>query len=410
MSTNPKLARVSWALYDLANTIFSMNIISLYFVLWLTKDKGCPQIYHSLALSSSMILAAILMPFLGELSDRLKRKTPFLIGFTLGCVASTAMLGFLQRTILILIFFALANLCYQLAGVTYNSLLSQVSTAGKLGRTSGLGVSLGYFGTIIGLILIKPFLAWGGRQATLVPTAALFLIFAAPAFAFIKDPPYPHIPQSELRINLLFAKLKKSLSQIRQDQTLSRFLLAAFLCLNAVNTIVVYMGVYANSVMGFNDAQVFNFMIISTIFAIAGSRLFGFLVDRWQSRKTLQLVFKLWCLTIFFAAVAVTDWMFWIVGPSAGICLGGTWVSLRTMLVELVPEKKIGQMFGLFGMLQMLSFIFGTTAWGIITSWLFRGLEIARYRIAIGSVFIFMFSGYLVLRTLPLLNKRRLEN
>ncbi|MCQ9208618.1 MAG: MFS transporter, partial [Omnitrophica bacterium] len=140
MKPNPELARFSWAIYDLANTIFSMNIVSLYFVLWLTVDKGCPELYYSLAISGSVFFAALLMPIVGEISDRTKRRMPFLIGFTLGCVFLTAMLGLVKGVFPALLFFAAANFCYQLAGVIYNSLLSQVSTAEGLGRTSGLGV------------------------------------------------------------------------------------------------------------------------------------------------------------------------------------------------------------------------------------------------------------------------------
>ena len=113
LQPNLKLARFSWALYDLANTVFSMNIISLYFVLWLTVDQGCAEIYYSLTLGGSIFLAALLMPILGELSDRLKRRVPFLIGFTLGCVIFTALLGFVKGIFLALLFLCLANFCYQ---------------------------------------------------------------------------------------------------------------------------------------------------------------------------------------------------------------------------------------------------------------------------------------------------------
>ena len=92
----PQTVRFAWALYDLANTIFSMNIVSLYFVLWLTVDRGCPEFYYSLTLGSSIFLAAFFMPFLGELSDSLKRKQPFLISFTLGCCIFTALLGLVK--------------------------------------------------------------------------------------------------------------------------------------------------------------------------------------------------------------------------------------------------------------------------------------------------------------------------
>ena len=30
----------SWALYDFANTIFSMNIVTLYFAVWIVTERG----------------------------------------------------------------------------------------------------------------------------------------------------------------------------------------------------------------------------------------------------------------------------------------------------------------------------------------------------------------------------------
>ena len=335
------------------------------------------------------------MPFLGEISDKLKRRMPFLIGFTLGCVTFTALLGLVNKIFLVLIFFAVANLCYQLAGIVYNSLLVQVSTPQTLGKTSGLGVSLGYLGAILGLLLVKPFLDFGGKQATFIPSAALFLLFSLPAFIFIKDLPHPCIPKVELKLKPTFSRVLQNLSEIRQNQSLVRFLISAFLCLNAVNTIIIFMGVYAKRVINFGDAEIVYFMSVSTVFAMVGSYAFGHLTDFWGSRNTLNLVIKLWCLTLFLAGIASARWMFWIVGPLAGICLGATWVSARTMLVELVPQEKIGQMFGLFGMAGRFSSILGPIVWGLIVNVIFRAFGVFKYRIAIASVFIFMFAGYL---------------
>lgn len=396
MKTNPKLARFSWALYDLANTIFSMNIISLYFVLWLTVDKNCPEIYYSLSLGVSMIFAAILMPVIGEVSDKLKRRVPFLIAFTLGCIVFTATLGVVQSTLIALILFTLANFCYQLAGVAYNSLLAQVSTPQTLGRTSGLGVSLGYLGAILGLLLVKPFLQNGGKSAVFAPTAGLFLLFALPAFIFIKDPPYPRIPHIELKVKTIFSRVLINLREIRQQKSLYWFLISIFLCLNAVNTIIIFMGVYAKRVIGFDDAELIYFMAISTVFAMIGSYIFGHLTDWWGSKKTLNIVLRIWCLVIILTATAASSWMFWIVGPLIGICLGATWVSARTMLIDLTPKDKIGQMFGLFGLAGRFSAVLGPVVWGIITSWVFKDLGVLKYRIAVASVFMFMLAGYLV--------------
>ncbi|MBN3038015.1 MAG: MFS transporter [Candidatus Omnitrophica bacterium] len=397
MRPKSKLPRFSWALYDFASTIFSMNIISNYFVLWLTVEKNCPELYYSLTFSSSVLLAAFFMPVLGEISDRLKIRMPFLVTFTLGCVVFTCLLG-LAGVSLALVFFFCANFCYQLASVVYNSLLPQVSTQQTLGRTSGLGVSLGYVGAILGINLVKPFYDLYGIQATFVPTAILFLIFAAPCFVFVKDQPHAHIPKSELKVKATFSRLYKNLKEVFQDKSVLKFIITVFLCLNAVNTIIIYMSVYAKRVIGFDVSEIVYFMSVSIIFAIVGSYLFGHLTDRYGSRSMLKLVIKLWCLVLFLAAISVSRWMFWIVGPSAGICLGATWVCARTMLVELVPREKIGQMFGVFGLAGRFSSILGPVVWGLIVNRFFANLEVLKYRIAVGAMLGFMFIGYFIFK------------
>ncbi len=57
-----KGAVFSWALYDFANTIFSMNILTLYFAGWVIIDHGLEDIWYSLTFSGSMLLATRCTP------------------------------------------------------------------------------------------------------------------------------------------------------------------------------------------------------------------------------------------------------------------------------------------------------------------------------------------------------------
>ena len=79
------------------------------------------------------------------------------------------------------------------------------------------------------------------------------------------------------------------------------------------------------------------------------------------------------------------------------------------MLIELIPEEKIGQMFGLFGLAGRCSSILGPVVWGAII-WGFAGLVLLKYRIAIASVFMFMFAGYLLFQRVGDPRKAGLEN
>ena len=71
----PALERFSWALYDFANTIFSMNIASLYFTVWLVSDLVSTNTTSATANAIASIIVVLAIPYLGALSyARLRRK------------------------------------------------------------------------------------------------------------------------------------------------------------------------------------------------------------------------------------------------------------------------------------------------------------------------------------------------
>lgn len=159
-----KLAVFSWILYDFANTIYSMNVVSIYFALWITVNLAKEDLWVSVGNSLSMFFVALTMPFLGTLSDFLKRRIAFLLVFTLVCVLATASIGmagyFFDGILLVVsavILFTLANYAYQGALVFYNALLPQLTTPKNMGKISGYGVAAGYLGAILGLLMVMPF-------------------------------------------------------------------------------------------------------------------------------------------------------------------------------------------------------------------------------------------------------------
>ena len=178
---------VSWGLYDLANQFFALNIVSLYFVRWLTIEKQVPEIFYSIAFSISTLVVAIITPVLGSVSDILNKRMPFLIFFTLLSVIFTMMLGTTGNIVIELVFFAIANCGCQAAVVFYNALLVDVAPKEKIGLVSGFGRMLAYSGALVALYLVKPIVLKSGYQATFFPTGMWFLIFALPSMLFLKD-------------------------------------------------------------------------------------------------------------------------------------------------------------------------------------------------------------------------------
>ena len=405
LKAGKKLTIFSWAMYDFANTIFAMNVITLYFALWVTVDMKGEDILYSFALSGSMLITALTAPVIGAISDRAGKRVPFLIVFTIICCIFTALIGVANKLFIGLILFAIANYCYQMGYVFYNALLPVVSDKKHIGRVSGYGTGLGYFGTIAGLLLVSPFALHFGRQATFIPTAICFLLFALPCFIFVKDVKTVKLgklgEQSALQaVTSAFIKIKNTILHIKQYPGLLRFLITAFIGLNAINTIYIFMAVYTKKVLGFGNAEIIILYIVSSIFAIVGSLIAGFYCDRIGAKNTFMAVLGLWCICVLLAIFSFYKTVFWFVGPLAGMCLAGTWTSARALTVDLSPPEMIAEVFGFYSLVGRAASIFGPLIWGA-TVLSFGFLGIIKYRLAVSALFIFLCLSLWIARKIP---------
>jgi len=340
----------AWGLYDLANQSFALNIVSLYFVRWVTIEKQTPELFYSISFGLSVSLVAILAPFLGTISDLIHRHRFFLVTFTLLSIFFTISLGLTESVFLGLIFFAIANFGCQAAIIFYNALLINIAPPDKIGLVSGIGKMLGYCGAVLGLYIVRPLVLESGYRAAFVPSGLLFLIFALPCMLFIKD----KRPVGNLNA-IFFVKENGLLTSIKQlfrntldlakFTGLSNFLKATFFCLCVVNIIILFMSVYATRVFGLSEPQVINLVIFSTLFAIVGSLSSGYISDRIGYKRSLAVVIILWGICLLSGALANGVLVYWFIGPLVGVALGSTWVVSRALAIHIVPAQKVGQVF-----------------------------------------------------------------
>jgi MFS transporter, UMF1 family len=393
----PGLPMFSWALYDFANTIFAMNVLSLYFVLWVTQVNQAPEIVFSFAISGSMLAVALTAPMFGAVSDRYGRRIPFLIAFALICVIFTAAIGQIWGLVVGLLLFAIANFAYQSGNVFYDSLLSTVSREENRGRISGLGIAMGYIGSILGILMVAPFVNRWGTGAAFIPTAVLFLVFALPCFFFVKEAP----SKAPLTVRVFkegYAQLFNTLRRAKGHSNLLRFIGARFLYVDAVNTLLTFMALYVIEVVGFSQGQARMLFIVSTTFAVAGSFIYGRVVDWIGPKKTLVLVLSQWA--VVFITVAATSYQpaFWVLGALAGVALGGTWTADRAFLTRLAPPERVGEFFGLYQLAGRFAAVIGPLLWGG-TTFILEDWGLVRFRIAILVLLVNVVLGFILLMT-----------
>jgi UMF1 family MFS transporter len=346
---------LSWAGYDFANTIYSMNVVSRYFPILAINMLGGTDLAVGVSRSVAMILVAFTMPALGVIADQLnKRKLPMII-FTIGCCICTALLGLTNHLAAALIIFCISIYCYEAALVYYNALLPAVAPPDKIGYISGFGVALGYAGSITGLALV----AFLNKFAFLpyVWTAILFLFFSLPTFFWVHD--YKESPNkmSESDKKLYPKGLIASLRRAAQTPGVIRLLVGRFFVVEAMETVILFMAVFLINAAGFSDKlatrfgldEVTLYLIAVTSSTVIGSYVWGILTQRYGSKAMLLWAVGLWMIALGGIIAFSSKPLYFLWGSLAGIGLGGVWTTERPLLIDLIGNnEKLGEFFGLY--------------------------------------------------------------
>ncbi|HUF50661.1 MAG TPA: MFS transporter [Longimicrobiales bacterium] len=376
----PTRAVASWVMYDLANTIFSMGVVSLYFPT-LVRDAvgaGDADRMFGLIMAASMSVIFLVSPLLGAMTDRARRRMPFLITSTLICVFFTVLLarsGFWFAAIC----FIIANIAYQAGLQFYDALLPEVSTEENRGRIGGMGVGVGYLGSFLAVGL--GFIIKDNLPMTFTAVAVLFLLFALPCFLFVRERGNPRPRPINLQmVRESTAETIRTLRSSQQYPGLLRFLVGRVFYTDAINTVISVMVLYTINVAvatGLTEeqgkGQAYLVMMTAISFAVVGGFVWGHLADRIGPRRTLNHVLRAWMGIFTLAALVgilgLPIWALYVVACSAGFALGGIWAADRPYMLRLTPPARIGEFYGLYGMVGRFSAITGPLIWAGMT-WL----------------------------------------
>lgn len=448
----PAVERWSWALYDFANTIFSMNIATLYFSVWIVSDLGSTDLVYSIANSAASLLVVAAIPVLGAISDVRRRHKPWVIGFTIASCVACVLMGFLGQTTLplvgaavthpaavaagwrattssllpVLIMFVIANFAYQAAQPFYNAMMPELVPVEEQGRLSGFGVALGYVGSIAGVALVAPFFtggipnvvqlspgvnntlhsivpftASGGRVATFAPTGVLFLLFSLPLFLICRD----HNPAprgTPVSWRKAFGDVKETVTAARQHPGALRFIITSLVYQDAIGTIVSFMTLYAVRAVGFDKGSEITLFMVLTIPAIFGSYFYGHLVDRIGAKRSLNITLWIWVALLAAMMLVTTKNAFWFVGLAIGLNFGGVNAIERPLLLSLIPDVEAGRYFSLMLLSARVAAVVGPLLWGL-TTWALEGSfgTALAYRAAVLVVAIMFVVAIWILKKVP---------
>lgn len=421
-------AVLAWSLWDWGSAAFNAVVTTFVFTRWITSSafvdaeivdaaeaggdgSSAEAVLDSVlaqhstwlgwGIAAAGLLIALLAPVLGSRSDRSGRRRLWL-GINTAVVVVLMAAMFLitpdpdaleQNLVLGIVLLALGNIFFELASVSYNAMLAQVSTPATVGKVSGLGWGAGYLGGIVLLLIlfvgfINPDVGWFGvtgeggldvRVSVLV-AAAWFAVFAVPVLRAV-----PEVPSegSRARVSVAasYRRLAADVAALwRADRRTVWFLLSSAVFRDGLAGVFTFGGIIASVTFGFSASDVIMFAIAANVVAGLATIAAGYVEDRVGAKAVIvaALVGMLVAGTVVLVLHDGGTTVFWIFGLALCVFVGPAQSASRALLARLTPPGREGEMFGLYAttgraasFLAPAAFavsisIFGAQHWGIL--------------------------------------------
>ena len=411
----PRKQVVSWALWDWATQPFNTVILTFVFTaLYLTSDTFIsPELaalpeddparvlaidalsgQFGFALFLAGLLIALVAPVMGQRSDASGRRKFWLAINTAVVVVCMALLFFVQASpsffVLGVALVATASVFAEIANVSYNAMLVQVSTPKTVGKVSGLGWGLGYIGGILALVLVVVLtqLEWFGMstengmayRVIALGCAVWTVLFSLPILLNV-----PEAPASARREKVNFFRSYVVLFQdirrlYRETRETFWFLVASAVYRDGLAGVFAFGAIIATGTFAFSPNEVLIFGIAANLVAGVSTIISGRFDDRFGPRAVIlaSLVGLVVAGIATFLLHDAGKTTFWVFGLVLCAFVGPAQSASRSLLARVTPAGREGEIFGLYattgraasflspGLWALFIALFGLQYWGIL--------------------------------------------
>ena len=387
-----------WAMYDWANSVYSLVITTAIFPIYylaLTNgpdEKSQPISFFGLmvdnvsllsyALSAAFLIIAVISPLLSGIADYSGRKKLFMQIFCYIGSASCAALYFfdsLANTELGIIAYGVAAIGFTGSIVFYNAYLPEVAFPHQQDRVSAKGFALGYIGSVLLLLVnlamvMKP--ALFGLPEGGLPARISFLMVGLWWFGFAQIT-FSRLPSNVYKKkatgNYLFQGYRELLGVLRhmiRDRVLQPFLISFFFFSMGVQTIMYLAVLFAQEEIGMKDDMLIIVMLIIQIVAIAGAYLFSWFSARLGNLKALLISMVMWIVVVVAVFFIYQQTPFIMIAFVVGLIMGGTQSLTRSTYSKLLPETTDhASYFSFYDVTEKISIVVGTLTFGLMNDW-----------------------------------------
>lgn len=397
---------ISWSLYDWANSTFSTTVMAGFFPIffkqyWSTAaDVTLSTWYLGLANSIASILVASLAPFLGAIADKASVKKKLLIFFAFIGVISTGSLSMVSQGYwrVAIIFYIAASVGFMSANIFYDSLLPSVAPKEKRDFVSSLGFALGYIGgAILFLINVTMYLnpefygiadAPTAIKISFLTVAVWWAVFSIPILIFVKEP----LVQIDIgvfqSIKLGWSQLISTLKSIRELRIVATFLVAYWLYIDGVDT-MIRMAVDYGTSLGFSSSSLITALLMVQFIAFPATLIYSWLAGKIGIKNGIMVGIIGYALISILGSMVSKEWHFYALAVLIACFQGGIQALSRSLYSRITPESRSAEFFGFYNMFGKFAAIIGPPLMGYI------GLITGNPRYGILSIIIlFILGGY----------------
>ena len=313
MSTNEKTYKRriwAWTMYDWANSAFATTILAAVLPIYYSQVAGATlsspakaTAYWSLGLSLSLLIAALLAPILGTISDVMRGKKRFLAFFIgLGAIG-TALLVLVDTGdwLLASLLFIIAKLGFNGANVFYDALLPHVARPADVDAVSTRGYAMGYLGggllLAINVVMINFLPGTWGPRLSFLSVGLWWALFSIPIFRHVPEPGSmaAALAKGVNVVGASFRQIWATIKDMRRYRELFKYLIAFLIYIDGIGTIIGVAAIYGAE-LGFDSVKLILALLLVQFVGIPFSLIFGRLPSKNEKHRPFFLAFVIFNL------------------------------------------------------------------------------------------------------------------
>ncbi|MDD4451053.1 MAG: MFS transporter, partial [Sphaerochaeta sp.] len=258
----------------------------------------------------------------------------------------------------------------------YDALLPYVASEEKVDFVSSLGYSLGYIGggllfAVNVFMFLNPewFSIVSQEQAvklSFVMVGIWWAVFSLPILLFVKEEKSREALPLSQAIRKGMSVTINTVKSFRSLRTISFFLVAYWLYIDGVDTII-RMAVNYGTSLNFPSESLIIALLITQFVAFPSALLYSAFGNRIGVKKALQVAIGAYTIIAVLGYFMTTPLHFYLLAVIIGLFQGGIQALSRSYYTRLIPKERSAEFFGFFNMLGKFAAIIGPLLMGVVT-------------------------------------------